>query len=119
MTLQQAYNAIKTSMPYTKVDSFRVIVRVEEYRQFWKPQKTNVILLAESHVYTTDEEYEAFCSKAKLDYFIKNYPINYVRFIYCLAYGESDLLSGPIDDNKGTLNTGKSLPHAFQEMKII
>jgi hypothetical protein len=102
MPIEQAYKIIKNTIPNTKVDSFNVIQKVEEYRQFWKPEKTNLILLAESHVYTDDYEFEVKCNRFKLEYFIKNYPTDFVRFIYCLAYGESDLLNKNIGSNRGT-----------------
>jgi hypothetical protein len=102
MTLEQAYLSIKDHLPKTPIDSLEVVRQVEEYRQFWKPEHVNAILLAESHVYTNDTDYKESCNKAMLDSFVKNYPVNFVRFIYCLAYGESSLLNRAVEDNFGT-----------------
>lgn len=50
--LERTCELIGKACPGARIDSLEVIKQVEEYRQFWKPEKTNVILLAESHVYT-------------------------------------------------------------------
>jgi len=51
MSLVETYNLIKSRIPKTQqIDSLDVVKQVEQYRQFWKPAKINVILLAESHV---------------------------------------------------------------------
>lgn len=89
------------------IDSLEVVKQVEEYRQFWKPEKTNVVLLAESHVYTNEKDYEAKCKSSILDRIMlpenPNYPVNFVRFVYCLGYGENELLTKrPDRRNKGT-----------------
>lgn len=55
-----------------------------------------VILLAESHVWTPEQE------------FLQNVfepgglVTQYVRFVYCLGYGESALVKGSIPNNRGT-----------------
>jgi hypothetical protein len=89
------------------IDSLEVVKQVEEYRQFWKPEKTNVVLLAESHVYTDEKDYEAKCNSSILDRIMlpenPNYPVNFVRFVYCLGYGEDSLLTRKPDRrNAGT-----------------
>jgi hypothetical protein len=89
-TLESAYERIKEL--YTRVDSLDVVKEVDKYRNYWKPSQTNVILLAESHVYTSDEDL-----KTRIDYsgykdLIPNYPEIYVRFVYCFGYAEHSLL---------------------------
>ena len=56
--LEETYGLIKKSFPDTIVDSLDVVKQVEEYRQFWKPEKVKVALLAESHVYTDSTWFE-------------------------------------------------------------
>jgi hypothetical protein len=61
-----------------------------------------VILLAESHVYTTSEELMrtiSLPSSAPGDL-----PRGFVRLVYCLGYGENRLLNRPIEEppNRGT-----------------
>ncbi len=34
------------------IEEYDSVELVEEYRQYWKPEKTRVVLLAESHVFT-------------------------------------------------------------------
>jgi hypothetical protein len=86
----------------TGIDSLEVAEQVEEYRQFWKPQKTNVVLLAESHVYTDQQDFTMKCEESILHKIIPDYPLRFVRFVYCLAYGENGLLKTVRTDRKNT-----------------
>ena len=61
---------------------------VESYRQYWRPEKVNVVLLAESHVFTSNTD-RSFKLKENLN--LKGYPDTYAKFVYCLAYGEETL----------------------------
>jgi hypothetical protein len=106
MSLEQTYRLIKTCIPETQqIDSLAVVKQVEQYRQLWKPLvQTNVILLAESHVYTSDQDYEVECNRQLQSNFIKGYPTHYVRFVYCLGKGENELLellNKKVDKNGG------------------
>lgn len=86
-----------------RIDSLEVVKHVVEYRQFWKPERTNVVLLAESHVYTDEKDYEIECDKFILHKIIPSYPLRFVRFVYCLGYGENKLLARrPDRKNTGT-----------------
>jgi hypothetical protein len=103
MNLEQTYELIKARIPKTQqIDSLDVVKQVEQYRQFWKPEKASVFLLAESHVYTSDEEFNVCCDKPMQSRFIMNYPAQFVRFVYCLGYGESEILNKDIEKNSGT-----------------
>ena len=84
--LEATYNEIKDI--FENIESFSSIELVEKYRKFWKPKDVKVILLAESHVFTTLEEMEI-----KLPYIdaLEDYPKQYSKFVYCLAYGEKNL----------------------------
>jgi len=107
-SIEKTYASIRKYIPSGNlIDSLEVVKQVEEYRQFWKPEKTNVVLLAESHVYTDENDYEAKCRSSILDEILlpenPNYPVNFVRFVYCLGYGENELLTKrPDRRNKGT-----------------
>jgi hypothetical protein len=102
MSLDETYRLIKTRIPNSQqIDCINVVKQVERYRQFWKPPQANVILLAESHVYTTDEELSSECNSFTLNNFIKNYPTHYVRFVYCLGYGEPKILNKELESNRG------------------
>ena len=101
MSIEKAYEAIKNRIPKRiLIDSLSVVKQVDEYRQFWKPIKTNVILLAESHVFTSDDNFKVLCRNQWLSQL--NYPSRYVRFVYCLGYGENNILNTNVDNNKGT-----------------
>ena len=105
--IEKTYLNIKRLIPRPNlVDSLEVIKTVEMYRQFWKPKQVKVILLAESHVYTTQEEYKIKLDRTWLQRLIGsgslNYPENFVRFVYCLGYGENSLLHKWLKSNQGT-----------------
>ena len=101
--IERTYESIEKCIPHgTRIDSLKVVKQVEEYRQFWKPKETNVILLAESHVYTDEKDYEIKCDRFILHKTIPNYPLRFVRFVYCLGYGENKLLTRRRTDRKNT-----------------
>ncbi len=99
---EKTYELIGKCIPERNIDCLEVVRQVEAYRQSWKPKKTSVILLAESHVYTERQELDVKCSAQVVNRFISNYPLHYVRFVYCLGYGENHLLNAPIKNNGGT-----------------
>jgi len=71
---------------------FESVELIEQYRQYWRPEKVNVILLAESHVFTSDTDRSFKLVDVKDDVTtLKDYPKSYAKFVYCLAYGEETL----------------------------
>jgi len=60
----------------------------------------NTILLAESHVYTTWEDYKD--ENGEFESMLPNYPKNYVRFIYCINYGEKTRGQRTLKNKGGT-----------------
>lgn len=83
-------------------EPIEVLRRAEEHRAYWRPERVRVILLAESHVYTTASELER---KVILpDHIEEEAPRGFVRLVYCLGYGENRLLDKPITvpRNSGT-----------------
>ncbi len=96
----KAYNAIKTRIQGFSPDSLKVVKTVINHRNYWKPLQVRTLLLAESHVYTADEE----CS-IKLNYpdhdDFSELPAEFVRLVYCLGYGEWELVPD-VSDNAGT-----------------
>ena len=91
-SLEKAYETIRRQFPYARIDSLDVVRQVEEYRRYWKPDKVNVVLLAESHVYTDNKDFEIELDRYKLQDLVPNYPSHFVKFVYCLGYGENKLL---------------------------
>lgn len=81
------------------IENLSAVQLVHDYRMYWKPEKVNVILLAESHVLT---DLTDFARPFQNDSKIPNCPNSYVRFVYCLGYGESGLF----EINSPNKNTG-------------
>lgn len=84
-------------------ESVDVALAVEKHRWFWKPETVRLILLAESHVYTTANDFRRNLDIEKMKSLINgtnfaqdhNQPTpvrEYVGLIYCLAYGDETLL---------------------------
>ncbi len=100
MHLEDAYQNIKTKYGNNwELEPFSIIKTVNDHREYWRPKNVNVILLAESHVYTTISDHN---NTMNYDSFtqLNGCPNNYVRLVYCLGYGERKLVS--VDDNPGT-----------------
>jgi hypothetical protein len=90
--LRSCYDEM-VKLPGLNVESFESVKLVEEYRRYWRPEKVRVLLLAESHVFTSDADRNLKLvpiSNLPNSY----YPDQYAKFVYCLAYGEKSLLAG-------------------------
>jgi hypothetical protein len=85
-----------------EMEPISIIRRAEEHRIYWRPQATRVVLLAESHVYTSDHELQH--SLRPLPDLPLDLPRGFVRLVYCLGYGEDNCLDVPIRNprNSGT-----------------
>ena len=80
-------------------------ILVEEHRWFWKPREIKFVLVAESHAYTDANEIKVQVNPDKLPKDVpKSIPLNFVRLVYSLGYGEPDILMEPkkIENNAGT-----------------
>jgi hypothetical protein len=71
-----------------------VIRRVQAHRVWWRPSKVRLVLLAESHVYTSPDDLARKISPNEA--LPCNLPPDFVRLVYCLGYGEDHLLDKPI-----------------------
>lgn len=87
MTLQGTYQKLKDALG-DQIEPFEAIELVDAYRQYLKPASCNVILLAESHVYTTKADISIPLSNIPE---LPGYPRRYAKFVYCLGYGERSL----------------------------
>jgi hypothetical protein len=83
-------------------EPLEVLRRTEEHRNYWRPERVKVVLLAESHVYTTAAELD--CTLTLPEAAARDIPRGFVRLVYCVGYGENSLLSRPIESppNSGT-----------------
>jgi len=100
MSLEKTYSEIKESIGNRlEFESFKVVKSVDDHRNFWKPEKVKVLLLAESHVFTRDSEHDNIM---RYDDFVelKECPAGYVKLVYCLGYGEKEMVKIPV--NRGT-----------------
>ncbi len=73
------------------IEPYESVELVEKYRQYWKPNRVRVLLLAESHVFTTDKDRTIKIPDIPG---LRGYPKEYAKFVYCLGYGEKDLTEG-------------------------
>ena len=126
--LHQCYNEIlkipklkeKIESFNIKLESIKVIEMVDAYRHYWKPSKVNVVLLAESHVYTQSYELDYIVQMGTANH-LNNYHEHFVRFVYCLAYGEKTLLKEkyfPKKDNRGTPDFWKIFLSCCEEITV-
>lgn len=100
--LQNAYTAGESAIAddrnteHVPVESFDAITKVEQHRWHWRPERPRLILIAESHVYTTDTDIEVRINQREIGAFIPPGeplpPSQYVGLVYCLGYGENKLL---------------------------
>lgn len=92
--LQHCYNQIRQVIGKNIIEPYESVSLVERYRQYWKPDNDNVriILLAESHVFTSDND--RLIGMPLIEN-LPGYPTEYAKFVYCLAYGERELTENP------------------------
>ncbi len=93
-----------------RAEAEAVAIQAERHRWFWRPKNPKLLLVAESHVFTTAEDLAIRIDNTKLRPFSKPGaippPNEYVRLVYCLGYGEPEILANPPDGhrNPGTQN---------------
>lgn len=109
MTLKSTYDKIKEQWkgdPHC-LESYETVKAVQAHREYWKPKEVRLVLLAESHVFTSDKERKStHIDLNKIDHEISlklaGIPTDFVRFIYCLGCGENELLDENIEKNSGS-----------------
>jgi hypothetical protein len=99
-TLDDCYGELSSVLDV--VEPHEAVVRAEEHRSFWRPERVRVALLAESHVFTTLGDLERRVVRAPSA--PARAPTGFVRLVYCLGYGENDILDRRIVEppNTGT-----------------
>ena len=98
--LLKTYKTLESTLGPNSIESFEIIKTVHDYRLFWKPKRIKTVLLAESHVYTSNSDYGSYLNTSYLK--LPRYPNKYVRFVYCLGNGENEVLNLNIPKNTGT-----------------
>ena len=84
MTLEETFTEINNIIG-NNAEPLESVRLVETYRQYLKPETVRVVLLGESHVFTSDEDRRI--AIPPIDD-LPGYPTQYARFVYCLGYGE-------------------------------
>jgi hypothetical protein len=78
-------------------EDVEIAIEVERHRWYWKPKQPKLVLLAESHVLTTEQDMAFRTDESKIRSYLRLNaslpPGHFVRLVYCLAYGESELFS--------------------------
>jgi hypothetical protein len=91
MTLEDTHYEINRILG-NNAEPLESVQLVETYRRYFKPETVRVVLLAESHVFTSNEDRRiAFPPIPELP----GYPTQYTRFVYCLGLGERELTNDP------------------------
>jgi len=91
MTLEETYHEINQILG-NNAEPLESVLLVETYRRYFKPETVRVVLLAESHVFTSEEDRRV--TIPPIDG-LPGYPTQYARFVYCLGCGERDLTRDP------------------------
>jgi len=86
--------------PETAIESLRSVETVIAHRSYWRPEVVRVVLLAESHLHTPDNELESIVDLSRFGH--SGTPRSYSRFVYCLGYGEDEIIDGRVERNRGT-----------------
>lgn len=94
---QRIASRVGTSWSVEPLESVETVFR---HRKFWQPDELRVLLLAESHVETTAKELRNRVDLIPFGVF--GSPPEYARFVYCLGYGEDQLVQGKVEKNAGT-----------------
>jgi hypothetical protein len=84
------------------VEPMAVLRCAERHRAYWRPDRVRVVLLAESPGHTATPELRRWIVQPSLVQ--SGVPLEFVRLVYCLGYGENDILDKSIDypRNSGT-----------------
>ncbi len=64
--LIDCYNNLKDILGPSYKEPFEVVENVNKLKNYWKPEKIKVILLAESQVYTSKEEFSVSLNLSKI-----------------------------------------------------
>jgi hypothetical protein len=78
------------------------VAKVEEHRWHWRPDNPRLILVAESHVYTSEADLGVTINEKEIGPLLTDGealpPSEYVGLVYCLGYGETKLLANRYAD---------------------
>jgi len=97
-------------------ETAQVMAAVAAHRAYWRPSEVRLLVLSESHVMTREAELEA---QVPLEVFgHPGAPRSFVRMLYCLGYGERDLVQGRAYPNWGSPQFWKLLAAAIDSTLV-
>lgn len=85
-TIYKAHQKLSDIIGTENIEPVEAALEVERLRQEWRPHTVRTVLLAESHVWTSEPELRR---RVRVPGWAES---SYVRFVYCLGYGESSLV---------------------------
>lgn len=97
-------------------ETAEVMAAVAAHRAYWRPAEVRVLVLSESHVMTREAEIAASVPMAVFGH--ERAPEAFVRLLYCLGYGERDLVHGRVHPNWGTPQFWKLLAAAVDPVVV-
>jgi hypothetical protein len=83
-----------------EVDCAAVLQAIAAHRAYWRPREVRLLVMSESHVWTRAAELAAAVPLGVFGHAAA--PTPFVRLVYCLGYGERDLVQGRVQPNFGT-----------------
>ena len=96
MGLELAYDRARDIIGPERAESLDVAEGVERLRSAWQPKQVRVVLLAESHVWTSREEARSRVTQPD------GVETSFARFVYCIGYGEPQVVTPSVTPNDGT-----------------
>lgn len=104
--LIRAHAAMYDLLPRGDCESIRVLRMAASYYKYWRPKegRTKVILLAESHGFTTEDR-PGLDPNLLTDY---DGPRGFIPLVYSFGYGENEALCRLHEDVRPPVNSGTS-----------
>jgi hypothetical protein len=97
-------------------ETAEVMAAVAAHRAYWRPDEVRVLVLSESHVMTREVELAEQVPMAVFGH--EGAPEAFVRLLYCLGYGERNLVQGRVHPNWGTPQFWKLLAAAVDPVIV-
>jgi hypothetical protein len=89
-----------SAMLHVPLESLAAAECVERHRFDWRPVTVHTLLLAESHVFTSDGELRPMLGPHTLA--ARQLNQTFARFVYCLGYGENEFAGPTLPQTTGT-----------------
>jgi len=94
MELELAYGRARDIIGREQAECLDVAEEVERLRSAWRPERVRVVLLAESHVWTSRDDTRSRVTQPD------GIETGFARFVYCFGCGEPQLVEPAVTPNK-------------------